>query len=1036
MTHRRGAVWTERVFLALILASLAGTLNLVMTMHRRVASADLPPDVPRSTPSTSVASTPSATEVASSSPSLADKAKPTPTTPAVPVQDPTTKVLAGMTLAIGAEIGAADEADQRTAKLETSRKAAVAESERWKRRELLVRQQIARLSQKAAKLEQETSEFDAERDVLARERDALKAALTKAGRQPENSILPYKGPNGTWRRPIVIECVGNVAKLLPQGPTFSMLDLSSLINPRSSPVVLAIAREMLRIDRAGTPDGAPVVPYLVFMVRPNGIRPYYEVRARLEPLGIAFGYELVEQDLAVDIPDYDDLTTWDGTKPLDVPAIASATAKPRVGWPSTSASDSPGSGLAQGSAVMPPEGPGAPGAWPSSRDGGGTAGFGGRSFAQGGLPGSGPEGAGSAIGQMPGGRPTGELALRGNPGRGIGPDGPGGPGSDNGSPDDFVWPSNARNGGSRGNSGTNPDRSGSASDPGMGDGSGSVPGGSGSRPSAGYGPYGQGSADGPSSGGSFSSRPPGGTGFGTGLAGGAFGQAGGTNGFSTGPITGGQGGLGSGTGSLPFSGGGTGSSPAGLGGSSGVAAGSGSEPDPGSGPGRAGTGFGPGGPDVLPDLEPAQDGTQPAPPATGGPKSGSTSSNGNLGTGSAIVAMTGGAGSAGGTSGLGANSGGTGPNGASGGTSGLGANAAGGGGQTTPGGPSTSAIDPGTGGQLQGNGTGRQGSGGQAPPSGPGATPSDPGFTAYPSGLSAPGGTGNAQGTSGTSPPAGSGSLSGTSAPPPSNTPAGSVPTSSAYANSPSNVASSTTVGGSGSISASSSSPFSPSSTASATSSSSSSTTPWSSLSSSNSSQSSQGDLGSMMSSSMSSSDSSSSSSSSGGQPSTSGSMASSSGMSLPSLSMTPDPSSEPDALKEFVAPTISQPDRPAKAIEVPFEIVVVCRRNDLLLHPGGWRLTTQALRDGAGKGGAIQESLLKQELRAVVRRRAQIDPLIRPRPSIKFLVEADGGTTFWIARRQLEFSGLDWPMSLQVAGPQSRRVFNKVTWDAVNRQQ
>jgi hypothetical protein len=151
---------------------------------------------------------------------------------------------------------------------------------------------------------------------------------------------------------------------------------------------------------------------------------------------------------------------------------------------------------------------------------------------------------------------------------------------------------------------------------------------------------------------------------------------------------------------------------------------------------------------------------------------------------------------------------------------------------------------------------------------------------------------------------------------------------------------------------------------------------------------------------------------------------------------MTPDPSSEPDALKEFVAPTISQPDRPAKAIEVPFEIVVVCRRNDLLLHPGGWRLTTQALRDGAGKGGAIQESLLKQELRAVVRRRAQIDPLIRPRPSIKFLVEADGGTTFWIARRQLEFSGLDWPMSLQVAGPQSRRVFNKVTWDAVNRQQ
>jgi hypothetical protein len=156
--------------------------------------------------------------------------------------------------------------------------------------------------------------------------------------------------------------------------------------------------------------------------------------------------------------------------------------------------------------------------------------------------------------------------------------------------------------------------------------------------------------------------------------------------------------------------------------------------------------------------------------------------------------------------------------------------------------------------------------------------------------------------------------------------------------------------------------------------------------------------------------------------------------MSLPSLSMNPDPDSEPDALKEFAVPTISPPDRPRGAIEVPFEIVVVCRRNDLLLHPGGYRLTTQVLREGGGKGGAVQESLLKQELRAIVRRRAQIDPLIRPKPTVRFLVEADGATTYWIARRQLVFSGLDWPMSLQVAGAQSRRVFNKETSDAANR--
>ena len=155
--------------------------------------------------------------------------------------------------------------------------------------------------------------------------------------------------------------------------------------------------------------------------------------------------------------------------------------------------------------------------------------------------------------------------------------------------------------------------------------------------------------------------------------------------------------------------------------------------------------------------------------------------------------------------------------------------------------------------------------------------------------------------------------------------------------------------------------------------------------------------------------------------------------MSLPSLSMNPDPDSEPDALKEFAVPSIALPDRPPRSIEVPFEVVVVCRRNDVLLHPGGYRLTAQPAQ-GVNTGGAVQESLLKQETRAMVRRRAKIDPLIRPKPTVKFLVEADGVSTFWMARRQLVFSGLDWPMSLQVAGPQSRHVFNEETWDAITR--
>ena len=59
-----------------------------------------------------------------------------------------------------------------------------------------------------------------------------------------------------------------------------------------------------------SPDGALIVPYVLFIVRPDGIRPYYEARAQLEQSGITFGYELVEQDWKIDYPDLRDVEEW------------------------------------------------------------------------------------------------------------------------------------------------------------------------------------------------------------------------------------------------------------------------------------------------------------------------------------------------------------------------------------------------------------------------------------------------------------------------------------------------------------------------------------------------------------------------------------------------------------------------------------------------------------------------------------------------------------------------------------------------------
>jgi hypothetical protein len=112
-------------------------------------------------------------------------------------------------------------------------------------------------------------------------------------------------------------------------------------------------------------------------------------------------------------------------------------------------------------------------------------------------------------------------------------------------------------------------------------------------------------------------------------------------------------------------------------------------------------------------------------------------------------------------------------------------------------------------------------------------------------------------------------------------------------------------------------------------------------------------------------------------------------------------------------------------SIDVRFEIVVVCRKDDIVLHPGSYRLTRDHLR--SRQQG--EDGLLAQEIRAMVRKRAIVDPMIRQKPCLRFLVESQGAETFAIARRQLLFALPDWPVSLQVAGSQNTGILSRKPW-------
>ena len=711
---------------------------------------------------------------------------------------------------------------------------------------------------------------------LPRSANALKAAVTKSQQgKGSYAVLPYKGPNGSWRRPIVMECSNGTVTLRPKGPTFSMLDLSSMINPRSNPVILAIARELLHVQMSESPDGSPVVPYFVFLVRPDGIRPYYEIRARLEPLGIAFGYELIDQDLKVDVPDFDNLATWDGTIPLEEPLM------PAPAGGNNGADD----GLA----------------WPS-------AGTGSRERLG---------GAGNELAGRPGNKP-----------------GAGAPGTEGRSPDEFVWPSQrgartSNGAGASQGSGTSPGLAqGPGGSPGLAQGPGGSPGlaqGPGGSPGLAQGPGGSpGLAQDLSPGLALAPRPGDGQG-------GAGSEAQGvrSGSYSGGTRPGdGQGGAGSEAGSdpalkpWPFPNQGVDQGASDSGGGEGVAD---SGPEAGSRPGSFGSGTGPRGARrdqgvaLLPDLEAAGNGSGSFDPGglAGGLSAAASGAPGQ--NGSPLL---------------------NGPEG-----SGSGSRSAQ---------PAATGTEAGLAGTGDTNSQ-RPPATGDVPPPGSPTNPRLPGLKPDPDANTNTNSSNMAQDGS-----AGSANRSG---------PAGDLQAGAGLDSSLGSQASTSSA----------------------------------SASSKNASA---GAVGSSL-------------------ASMAGS-ASSTTSSTPGLVFGPDAGSTSGQAKSSSdAPRFKSriSDGPSNTIEVPFEIVVVCRPDGAVIHPGDYLLTSKSLETGK------KESIVVRELLAVAQQRAESDPTIRPKPRVKFLVENGGSETFWAARKQILFSGLGWPMSLQVAGAQDPHMLGKETW-------
>ena len=193
---------------------------------------------------------------------------------------------------------------------ESQLRLALAEKETQK-----IRDELARLEQLAQQLDDPTVTSPEEvahlKRLLAQQQQRKEAAelelaeLQKEAAKKEKSyaIAPYRGPNGTFRRPIYIECCNDKIVIQPEGIELYPGDFQTLDDLVGNPF-----DSVLRTIRQYYVETNQIVrgsePYPLFVVRPSGVEMYENARRTM--YGNAqrvtgswvkdFGYEIVNED--------------------------------------------------------------------------------------------------------------------------------------------------------------------------------------------------------------------------------------------------------------------------------------------------------------------------------------------------------------------------------------------------------------------------------------------------------------------------------------------------------------------------------------------------------------------------------------------------------------------------------------------------------------------------------------------------------------------------------------------------------------------
>lgn len=124
----------------------------------------------------------------------------------------------------------------------------------------------------------------------------------KTREKPVYSLVPYRGKRGDARTPVYIECVRGGVCFQPDNKRVDGFDFTpGSIRLELERRVGALVAE--KSAKEATPASDLKRPYVLFLVRPEGITSYYQASSALKGYELDFGYELIDQDWTLDYGD-------------------------------------------------------------------------------------------------------------------------------------------------------------------------------------------------------------------------------------------------------------------------------------------------------------------------------------------------------------------------------------------------------------------------------------------------------------------------------------------------------------------------------------------------------------------------------------------------------------------------------------------------------------------------------------------------------------------------------------------------------------